>query len=316
MTSVRSWWRWGAALGTHSGIAVITPARDNVCAVVVTFHPDRELPARVERIASQVRRVVIVDNHSDEPAVAMLRALASRLGVRLILNAENLGVATALNQGMSEAARQGFAWALLFDQDTVPFESMVATLGRAFDEYPDKGRLAVIGSNYLEASTGRASFALESDGGASWAERAVAITSGSLVSVPAFEAVGRFRDEFFIDQVDFDYCLRARAKGFSVIMTRAPLMTHSIGAAEVRRFLWRTAIPSNHSPVRWYYMTRNSLVLAREHWRREPGWVRTNLYTHLKWMAKVVLYEEGKWSKVSHSLRGAWHAARGRLGRL
>jgi rhamnosyltransferase len=296
--------------------AHVAPTRENICAVVVTFHPDPHLPERLERIAPQVQRILIVDNHSDAATIALLRMLSPHLGVKLILNPDNVGIATALNQGMAYAESEGFVWALLLDQDTIPFESMVHVLTQAYSDYPDKERVALIGANFEDASTQQPSLTPGGAGAASWVEQKTAITSGSLVSVPVYSTVGRFKDELFIDDVDFEYCLRARARGFKVIVAREPVMTHAIGAPAVRRFLWRTVRPSNHSAVRWYYMTRNPILLAQEYWRTDSAWVVANLYGHLKWMIKMVLYEADKLAKIQLMLRGAWHGLRGRTGRL
>src|SRR5277367_2887275 len=75
-----------------------------VCAVLVTYHPDSELPARLSRMAPQVGALVIVDNGSAETELRMLRELAADPRIHLILNFENLGVARALNLGVQRAA--------------------------------------------------------------------------------------------------------------------------------------------------------------------------------------------------------------------
>ena len=79
-------------------------SKADVCAVVVTYHPDPGFPDRLDRVRPQVGRVVVVDNGSSPPAREMLRNAAGP-DVELILNDANLGVATALNQGV--AARLG-----------------------------------------------------------------------------------------------------------------------------------------------------------------------------------------------------------------
>jgi hypothetical protein len=52
--------------------------------------------------------------------VAALRDLTSWLNIELISNDENLGVATALNQGVSQNRAEDYVWALLFDYDAQP----------------------------------------------------------------------------------------------------------------------------------------------------------------------------------------------------
>jgi len=80
--------------------------------------------------------------------VAALRDLASRLNIELISNDENLGVATALNQGVSQNRAEDYVWALLFDHDTDPLDPMVETLTEVYDNFKQKDKLAVVASNY------------------------------------------------------------------------------------------------------------------------------------------------------------------------
>ncbi|HET7565710.1 MAG TPA: glycosyltransferase family 2 protein [Gemmatimonadaceae bacterium] len=294
---------------------MIAPAKDNICAIIVTFHPDAELPHRVAQIASQVRRVIIVDNHSDDAAIGMLRRLASDGTIQLILNDDNYGVATALNQGVREAMRQGFAWALLFDQDSVVLPSMVDVLTEVYQDYPAKDRIAVIAANYWTMPTHELAVSSRGADGRSWVERKVAISSGSLIAMSHVPLVGPFRDDLFIDEVDSEYCLRARTHGLKVLMTREPVMQHSLGAPQIRRFLWRTVRPSNHSALRWYYMTRNPIVLAKHYWRTDTAWIAGCIYDHLKMTTKVLLYEQDRLAKLRQMLRGGWHGIQGRLGK-
>src|SRR5271165_4257829 len=93
-------------------------ARGRVCAIVVTYHPDRGFPARLGRIIPQVAATFIIDNGSSAAEVTMLRGAAADATIALICNPENLGVATALNIGARRAFAEGFTWALLLDQDT------------------------------------------------------------------------------------------------------------------------------------------------------------------------------------------------------
>ena len=43
------------------------------------------------------------------------------------------------------------------------------------------------------------------------------ITSGSFIPISIFNDVGFMREELFIDFVDIDWCLRARAKGYEIV---------------------------------------------------------------------------------------------------
>jgi rhamnosyltransferase len=131
------------------------PCKNNTCAIIVTYHPDSGLFVRIERLTKQVGQVVIVDNGSTASCVGDLRKLANHLRIHLILNANNEGVASAMNQGVRWAREQACQWVLFFDQDTEPAEDLVKRLCEAYYEYPERDRLAVIGSNYKDTHTGR-----------------------------------------------------------------------------------------------------------------------------------------------------------------
>ncbi len=291
--------------------------KEQTCAVIVTYHPDGGLPRRVAGIAQQVGAVVIVDNHSSDEARRMLRDLcAGSPNVDLIANRENRGVAAALNQGIEWARARGYAWALTLDQDTIPMDSLVPTLAAVYEEARATKRIAVIGSNYVDGDPGGegARWRAGDDDGRTWIETATVLTSGSALSLSAFEVVGPFREELFIDHVDHEYCLRARASGFSVILARNPVMTLSIGAATNHRLLWKEFRTANHPAQRWYFSSRNLTVLVRQYWRREFRWALAAAVWHLKTTFVMALFEEERLAKLREAATGLWDGLRRRLG--
>jgi rhamnosyltransferase len=128
-----------------------------ICAVMVTCHPDSDLFHRVEKIVPQVSETLIVDNGSSASCVDQLKKISERLGVHLILNSANEGLARAINQGAQWAASRGYQWILMLDQDTTVAPDMVESLGAIVRSDPDAQRLAVVGSNFKDKVTGRLS---------------------------------------------------------------------------------------------------------------------------------------------------------------
>lgn len=289
---------------------------DDVAVVVVTYHPPAGLTERLEETARQVGRVVVADNGSREEEIAPLERLAGGDdAVELIELGANRGVAAALDRGARRAADGGASWLLFLDQDTDPDASMVETLRVALGAVPDPGRLAVLGSNYREETTGATR--LERDGiepAGRVVERATVITSGSLVPTSVWRSLRGFREELFVDHVDDDFCLRARAEGLRVWITAEPVMTHDIGPRTRHRLPWRWTSTSNHAPIRRYYQTRNHAVLLREHLLREPRWAARTLSSRLKSLLLMLLFEDDRGRKLREMARGLVHAAAGRLG--
>jgi rhamnosyltransferase len=225
-----------------------------ICAVVVTYFPDSDFADRICKIVKQVSQVVIVDNGSAPCCVDQLKLIADNFSTHLILNSRNEGLAAGLNTGIRWAASQGFQWALTLDQDTTVAPDMVETLVALVDCYSSPERLAVVGSNFRNRFNGalfrEPSF---STNGFPGTEMISVLTSGSLTSIPIFQSIGGFRDNFFIDCVDHEYCLRARSRGFHVVLTFKPVMEHGIGHLTAHHLLWRKINTSNHSPVRCYF---------------------------------------------------------------
>ena len=84
-----------AGAGVESG--------SQVCAILVSYHPDAELPRRAARILEQAGALVMVDNGSGGKTQDMLRRIAADARVSLVLNPTNLGIASALNIGIERA---------------------------------------------------------------------------------------------------------------------------------------------------------------------------------------------------------------------
>jgi rhamnosyltransferase len=259
---------------------------------------------------------VIIDNGSEDAEVAMLRT-AAQGGIRLILNPENLGIARALNLGVQQAADLGYRWALLFDQDSRIHDDLLDTLLAVYESFPEKERLAVIGSGYRDLRTeldNPSTDEAEVPAGR-WSEAEALITSGSLLSLAAYSVIGPFRDDFFIDLVDNEYCVRAKARGYRLINSRRPLMSHSVGAPTLHKWLWMTKMTTNHSADRRYYFARNDTVMLREYGNYKWGfWALKSFSRRLRTVKRIMLYEEAKAGKAVAVVQGWWDGIRGAMG--
>jgi len=287
----------------------------HVCAVVVTFHPGAELPTRLRSISQQVGAVVMVDNGSADAELAILRDTALSAAVLLVENSENLGLASALNIGIQRAAALGYSWVLLLDQDSRVDGDMVKTLMAVHESFPDKEHLAIIGSGFRERHRRSPKAAKMESCGVEWDEVTTVITSGSLLSLRAFSHIGPFREDFFIDYVDTEYCVRATANGYRLIRTRRPLMSHSIGKPTQHRLLWMKKWTSNHAADRRYYIARNHTVMVRESGKYILGaWAFVSFLSCITALKRITLYEQSKSSKIAAVFRGWWDGVHGNMG--
>lgn len=284
---------------------------NNVCAVVVTFHPDADVFENFSKLREQVQALVVVDNGSSEAEISSLRAASSRLSFQLIENRENLGIAAALNTGIHWAESNAFQWVILFDQDSAVTEGFMDAMFHAYETNPKRERLAILAPRYIDKRSGAAIFQ-----GAKNGELETAMTSGSLMRVSLFQEHGYFQEELFIDAVDYEYSLRLRSKGYLIEECHDAVLLHSPGNPTVLRFcgirLFQTA---NYSPLRRYYQDRNRVWVARRYWRNFPIFCirlfKYSVHEHLK----TILGEAQKWDKCYFACMGIADGLRGRMGK-
>ncbi len=226
-----------------------------ICAGIVLFNPDPERLAKsIQSLRTQAEEIFLCDNGSGN--IEEIRGLAAD-GVTLLENGENLGIAAALNR-LCEAARdKGFEWIMTLDHDTVLPEDTIPKMA-PYLAYETTGILcpAVWYEGWKEKPE-------EREG----TEQVTAcMTSGSLTRLDAWEKVGGFRNGFFIDFVDNDFCMKLRLNGYTVTRVNHTVMRHSLGEVRTVRLpllgerKWVT-----HKPWRVYYMIRNNLVFIRDY---------------------------------------------------
>lgn len=283
-----------------------------VAGIVVTFYPRPEYLESIRKMREQVDLMIVVDNGSDDLALAQLRNITQNPGFALLENGENVGIATALNRGVQEAQKHGCRWVALFDQDSVLTDGFIATMLDEFRTYRQRTEIMQIVPRYLDPATGleEAVSAFE-DGGVF-----LTITSGSLFSMEAFERCGLFRDELFIYCVDDDYSLRIRAKGFFIGLSKNAVLLHQSGHPTYRNFLGRRIGTKNYRPEARYYYARNKVWLLRTYGRLFPRLIIPTLREFVTIPFKIALMENAPQNKIKMFLRGLRDGVNGKMGPL
>jgi rhamnosyltransferase len=232
----------------------------DVLAVVVSYNGLQKTKQTVDALRRQVAHVHIVDNGSDAESLGVLESLEREPGITVERLSENRGVGYALNRGVQRARQMGCTWLLTMDQDSVVDGSLIEAYRVAVEQDPARVCLApriTSNSRRKDAVGGVISYA---------------ITSGNLVRVSLFDQIGLYDEGFFVDCIDFDFCLRFRRAGYAVHRVPAALMQHQLGdtvdlSHAVRKYY------ALHSPVRRYYMYRNFMYLMERYLFEFPGFI-------------------------------------------
>jgi GT2 family glycosyltransferase len=299
----------------------------SVASVTTAYNSASDLARHLDALLGQKRpleEIIVVDNASTDETGSLL---AKRYPLVTVLRMpKNLGTGGALAAGLAYAALdKKHDWIWMFDQDSVPaldaLEQMLQEEQQLNGNASKVGMLAALPVHENKENSCTPWL---------WRGRFVkpptellarpimfadlVITSGSMVRRDVVERIGFPRSDFFIDFVDYEYCLRARSRGYKIaVITRAKLYhevgrTHTVRLLRGRRHLW-----SEHRPFREYYYSRN---LAYSVWWLYPSAAaKAFLLLHLTRRAMgVLLFGPQRLVSLKRMVQGlcdAWQASLG-----
>lgn len=249
-----------------------------VGAVIVIYFPDEVVLGRLlQALAKQVSHMVLIDNGAKESTHSLLRGWAAEISsLQILTQQKNVGVAAAHNIGIAWIRSRGCTHVLFLDQDSIPALDMVARLLQSCLKLESKGkRVAAVGPIYRDPISGHTSFFVRF--GLLRFKRIYCnqlhkapipadflISSGSLVPIATLDQVGGMEDRLFIDHVDTEWCLRAASYGYRTYGVCEARMEHSLGKGPpIRIWLGRWRHIAIRTPLRHYYLFRNSILLYR-----------------------------------------------------
>lgn len=282
-----------------------------VCGVLISYFPSREVLTNVAVLLEQVAHVVIVDNTAGSDACGVLSSLEDDGRCTVIRNGANLGIAAALNTGIRRAIALGYPWVVTFDQDSRIGEGYIAGIFSAYRKAKAETRVGMLFPRYQDAECGVFLSTHRSSSGDVFA----CLTSGAMIHADTFASIGPMEERFFIDYVDLEYCMRIRAAGLKIIECPDAILAHSLGKMTLHRMFARSFSTTNHSPMRRYYITRNRLTLIRQYYSKEREWAIADVQGLMKDIIKILLVEKDKLAKAKYMARGLFDAIFGRLGR-
>lgn len=292
--------------------------KNKLFAIVVVFKP--KLNSLKEVISCHLKcfhNIILVNN---SPKISIDSFKSSK--VSLINNKDNIGLASALNIGILEAKKQGAEMVALFDQDTLLPDDFSQTMLKHINSYKGLKKPALFSPVFFNHVTDDYGSIInfkpfrlirtKPDKQKTVTHPQYVITSGSFIPMSVLDDVGLMREELFIDFVDIEWCLRARAKGYEIISFPQVEIAHHLGDSSV------SFMGSNypiHSPLRMYYYFRNAMYLYR---LKEIDWnwrlvdATRNLFRFLFYM----LFVKDRPTYFKYIIKGYYHGLMKKMGKL
>lgn len=300
-----------------------------VMAVITVFNPNL---ASFKNNFLQLReadiRAIVVNDGSAFSAneYQEFTSVIHDLSFELLDHDTNLGLATSLNTGIKRALTLGADYVILFDQDSLISENLVEDLFMAYKVLEITGaKISAVGPRHVDIKAGIVSDFFCVNGFDSSAQMFVGrfhftrcdflITSGCLIHRSILESVGLMDESLFIDAVDFEWFFRARSLGFEAYGVRNVMLTHDMGDSSFRYWLLRWRHIPRHSPFRYYYIYRNSILL----WKRPyvpSDWKKTDFKRLYITAIIFAIFVPGRIDNLKMMIRGIIDGVRGKSGKI
>jgi rhamnosyltransferase len=294
-------------------------------AVVITYYPQSAaIGALLDAISRQVDSCAVVDNGTSSSEIESLKNYCkSACNSHFIWLPDNLGVAAAQNIGIEWAKIQGADYIIMFDQDSIPAPDMVSRLVAAHKMLSEKDhRVSAVGPVVRDIRTGTF-FPFRRFGWfrtrriSATAEPLISadflISSGMLCSTETVMTVGRMREELFIDHVDTDWFLRAKASGYGAWGVTDAIMNHTLGEATLSISFFKERSIYMHKPFRYYYIFRNSINLYTKRYA-EAKWISGDMVRLFILLASI-LFRSNRYECYKMITIGILHGVQGKSGR-
>ena len=278
---------------------------NSVAAVIITYNVENDFKERINRLKGKVDEIIVVDNGSKAETINMLNELEKE--VTVIYLEDNKGIASALNKGIKYSIEKGYNWILTLDHDSIITDNMIKNMLTCYEGLNNelKEKVAMLVPVHVEEKEYQnGSNINEEKASNSYIEVLTEITSGALTKAEIYKNVGMYDEKLFIDLVDHDYCLSLNKKGFKIIQVNNATLIHNLGESVRKSILGLKMIPTNHSPLRRYYMSRNRHYIWEKYKEDFPSWVLTDKRRFITENLKIVLFEDNKIEKFKYIKSG------------
>ena len=269
-------------------------------AVVVLYNPNKSVLENIKTYSPIVNKVYAIDNstNADEELVELIQKEIKNLEY-VSLNG-NQGIAKALNVGLKKAIDDKADYCLTMDQDSKFPTDEIENIKKYLEDNREEYGIISLNAKGVD----------DNDDFQGIKDVDVWITSGNFIVIENYLKTNGFKEELFIDLVDFELCEQFHNVGKKVGIIGEITINHKIGEPSIKRLLWKKIKVDNHSPIRYYYQFRNTEYLYRRNKTFYKRWHRDGYKVQLVQM----LVGENKKERLKMIRKGRKDGRKGVLG--
>jgi len=277
--------------------------------VVILYNPDESILNNIKSYVNEIRQLYIIDNseNKNQKLIDKIKKISNKC--IYVDNKGNKGIAYALNVGAKLAIENGSNWLLTMDQDSKFTNNNLRYLIEYTLEKNDKniGIISPLHSTHLKNSKKLVN-----------EENVMTVmTSGNLINLDAFKLIGGFKEYYFIDAVDWEYCLNLNINNFKVIRFNKSILEHNLGEISLHKNFFHKEIEIyNHNKIRKYYIVRNKLLISKEYFKYFPRVSLSYIKSIFVDFKNVIFYEKDKIEKIKYMSKGICHFFCNKFGKM
>jgi rhamnosyltransferase len=271
-------------------------------AVVILYNPDNSVWDNIYSYIDYIRVLYIIDNSTISNR-SLIEKIVVLPHVKLLHSGYNIGIAKALNLTLEHCSKDKHLWLMTMDQDTAFNTGDMSLFLENFYRISAQN-VALFSPLHSRKGIQKSTLPL-------YVEKEYVMTSANIVNVKIAKKIGGYREDFFIDEIDHDFCFRLGDAGFHILQNASLVVRHQLGEMHQRHRHVRL-YPSS----RLYYMVRNYLYLKKEHQDSHQDFFKKRDKYLRAFMFKQIRYGENRMQNIWMILKGMIDYGLGKRGKL
>lgn len=267
--------------------------------LIVIYHPPKETIKNIKAISSSVKKIYIFDNSALKSDV--VEEILKLSHTEYISFNSNKGIGYPLNYIAQKATEEGFEWLLYLDQDSYFEADSFNKMIFAFEKQKEykKEKVGIVSPLVIYDKNQIKDYELSD----SFKQIFITINSGSLFNLKILKKLGGVREDFFLDRIDFEYCLRLNKYGYYVLRYNNSILYHKLGDLKILRISGLQINVTNHPPERHYYMTKNAVDIVKNYFFDFPSHCFYEIKSIITDIIKIIFFEEKKYLKIKYIIK-------------